>query len=90
MSRVLLQYLLPLILPTVLYLLWAVAIRDSGSGKKIATIIAESPWYWLFVAGLVLAAGTLVVTALTNGGAPGGTYIPPVWKDGRVIPGRVE
>lgn len=90
MSRALLQYLLPLVLPTVLYLIWAVSIRDSGSGKKLATIIAESPWFWLIVAGLAVAAGSLIVTALVSGGEAGSTYVAPVWKDGRIIPGHIK
>lgn len=90
MSRALLQYLLPLILPTVLYLLWALAVRDSGSGRKLATIVREGPWFWLILAGLVLAAATLVVTALIGGGDISGTYTAPRWEDGRIIPGRIE
>lgn len=90
MSRALLQYLLPLILPTVLYLIWALLIRDSGSGRKLATILREGPWFWLILAGLVLAGASLVATALIGGGNIEGTYIPPRWEDGRVVPGRIE
>lgn len=90
MSRALLQYLVPLILPTVLYLIWALAIRDSGSGRKFATIVREGPWFWLIVAGLVLAGGSLVFSALSRGGDPTGTYVAPRLEDGRVIPGHVE
>jgi bacteriorhodopsin len=90
MSRVLLQYLLPLILPTVIYLIWALAIRDSGSGKKLATILREGPWFWLIVAGMLLAGASLVFTALSRGGDPTGRYVAPRLEDGRVIPGHIE
>ncbi len=90
MSRALLQYLLPLILPTVLYMIWALSVRDSASGRKMATVIREGPWFWLILAGLVLAGASLVVTALISGGDAGGTYIAPRWENGRVIPGRIE
>ncbi|MDZ3836321.1 MAG: DUF6111 family protein [Rhodospirillales bacterium] len=90
MSRVLLQYLLPLILPTVLYLIWALAVRDSGSGRKMATIIREGPWFWLIVAGMLLAGASLVFTALSRGGDPTGRYIAPHLENGRVVPGRIE
>jgi bacteriorhodopsin len=90
MSRALLQYLLPLILPTVLYFIWALAIRDSGSGKKLATILREGPWFWLIVAGMLLAGASLVFTALSRGGDPGGRYIAPRLEDGRVVPGHIE
>ncbi len=90
MSRALLQYLVPLILPTVLYLIWALAIRDSGSGRKLATIIREGPWFWLITAGMLLAGASLVATALTGGGNAGGTYVAPRLEDGRVIPGHIE
>ena len=90
MSRVLLQYLLPLILPTVLYLIWAMAVRDSGSGRRLATIVREGPWFWLIVAGLVLAGGSLIITALTSGSEPGATYVAPRLENGRVVPGHFE
>jgi bacteriorhodopsin len=90
MSRVLLQYLLPLILPTVLYLIWALAVRDSGSGRKLATILREGPWFWLIVAGMLLAGASLVFTALSRGGDPSGRYVAPRLENGRVIPGHIE
>jgi hypothetical protein len=90
MSRALLQYLLPLILPTVLYLIWALVVRNSGSGRRLATVMREGPWFWLIIAGLILAGGSLVFTALTSGGMPSGTYIAPRLENGRVIPGRIE
>lgn len=90
MSRALLQYLLPLILPTVLYLIWALAIRNSGSGKRLATILREGPWFWLIVAGMLLAGASLVFTALSRGGDPSGRYVAPRLEDGRVVPGHIE
>lgn len=90
MSRALLQYLLPLILPTVLYLAWALLVRDSDSGRKLTAIVRDGPWFWLIVAGVVLAGASLVFTALVGGGDIDGTYIPPRWEGGRVVPGRIE
>jgi hypothetical protein len=91
MSRVLLQYVVPLLLPTVLYLAWwwAFGRRQSAAGDGQPQQLTEGPWYWLMIGGVVLMAGGLIVTALTGGEAPGGRYVAPHLEDGRVVPGRV-
>jgi hypothetical protein len=91
MSRVLLQYLLPLILPTVLYLLWWWTIgrrRARAAGHPAG--LADGPWFWLIVSGCVLAGGALVYTGLTGGMEAGGDYMPPRLEDGRVVPGHMQ
>jgi hypothetical protein len=44
----------------------------------------------LFVAGAALVIATLVVFGSISSGKPGQTYVPPVFKDGRIEPGRIE
>lgn len=91
MIRVLLTYLLPLVLPTVVYLLWLRLSRPSaGAGRAAAgdDLRRAVPWLWLALAGLALVAATLAALALTGGGSPGETYVPPHVEDGRVVPGR--
>lgn len=90
MSRVLLQYLLPLLLPTILYLAWWWAFgRRQVHGGDQAAELTDGPWYWLIIGGVLLMAGGLIYTALTSGEAPGGRYVAPHLEDGRVVPGRV-
>ncbi len=90
MTRILLQYLLPLLLPAAIYLAWAWFSRGRQPAGAPAAGLREGPWFWLILAGVALAAGGLVYTALIGGEAPGETYQAPRWEDGRIVPGRVE
>jgi hypothetical protein len=90
MIRVLLQYLLPLLLPMALYLLWTWFTRKRQAAGAPAYRLQDGPWFWLILAGVALASAGLVYVALNTGSKPGGTYIPPRWEDGRISPGRIE
>ncbi len=90
MTRVLLQYLLPLLLPMALYLLWAWFARKRQAAGAPPHRLREGPWFWSILAGVALAAAGLVYMALSTGGGPGGTYVAPRWEDGRIVPGRIE
>ncbi len=92
MSRTLLQIVLPLLLPSLLYLAWAFVFRRQnalGNGET-PHWVREGPWFWLIIAGVVLMAIGLGVTAWQHGGPPSGTYVPARVEDGRVVPGRIE
>lgn len=91
MTRILIEYVLPLVLPSVLYVVWwQVYGRRAAAVGGTPALLREGPWFWLILAGLGLAAAALIVGALVGGDAPGGTYIAPRLEDGRVVPGRVE
>jgi len=82
MGRVLLTIIIPLLLPTVLYFGWRIAI---GRGLTLPT-----SWLWLAVAGLALASLTLVAVSVDFGGMRQGTYVPPHVTNGAVVPGHIE
>lgn len=91
MSRVLLQYVLPLLLPTLLYLAWwSVFGRRGGAGGGPPPRLTEGPWFWLIISGAGLMVGGFIYTGLTTGEAPGGRYVAPQLQHGRVVPGHVE
>jgi hypothetical protein len=91
MSRVLLQYVLPFLLPTIIWLFWWLAFgRNRGSTEGVNTRIEQGPWFWLILGGLSLLGLSLIYTAITHGFDPKGTYVAPRWEGGRVVPGRVE
>jgi hypothetical protein len=85
MLRVCLEIILPLLLPTVLYLLWVTALRPSHSAGAISW--TGLPWAWLGGAGIVLLAVVLVLFAL-SGGQHDGTYVPAHLEHGRIVPGH--
>lgn len=92
MLRVSLTIVLPLALPTVLYLLWLRLARwaqqdaPPGASEGWATL----PWLWLAAAGAVLLAAVLFVVTVNFGNSTPGLYVPPHLENGRVIPGHIE
>lgn len=89
MMRILLQYLLPLLLPTLIYFLW-VRMNKRRIASRSIDWVHEGPWFWLILAGVALMAASLVFVALTGGVEPGSRIIAPTYKDGRVVPWHVE
>jgi hypothetical protein len=88
MLRVIFEILLPLVLPTVLYLAgtWIAALVQHDDAVRRAPL----PWLWLAGAGVVLLAVMLVVVNIGFGTAERGVYVPPRWTDGHIVPGHVE
>ena len=83
MLRILLQYLLPLLLP---FLLWFgyVALTRGRSMDWLE----RAPWVPLGAAGVVLLAISLVTWSVMTGAPREEVYLPPRFEDGRVVPGR--
>ncbi|MBV8888502.1 MAG: hypothetical protein JO305_02415 [Alphaproteobacteria bacterium] len=88
MLRVLLTIVLPLILPTALYLLWLRTTQWSASGGTMRW--RGMPWAVLAGAGAVLLALVLFVVTVHFGTAERGIYVPPQWHDGQIVPGHIE
>ena len=79
MLRVLLTIVLPLLLPTVLYLLWVATLRPARqSGMAPWTAL---PWVWLASAGIALLAIVLFVVTVHFGARQEGVYVPPRWQN---------
>jgi hypothetical protein len=85
MLRIFLEIVLPLLLPTALYLIWVYALGPARGGGAIGL-----PWPWLIGTGVLLLAGVLVVAALVSGGGRQGVYVPPRWQNGHIVPGHFE
>jgi hypothetical protein len=86
MLRFALTVLLPLLLPTLLWLGWAFAVR--GASARGARWQA-APWGWLAASGVLLAGASLYVLQ-TREGDSGGRYVPSQYIDGKLVPGRFE
>ena len=87
MLRVVLTVVVPLLLPTALWLGWIAATRpaDTRGGAW-----AVAPWPWLLAGGVMLAAATLYVVNVGFGHEEGGQYVPPSVVDGKLVPGHFE
>ena len=88
MLRVFLTIVLPLFLPTALYLLWVITFGAEHGGKAVRW--AAVPWIWLAGAGAVLLAIVLFVVTIHFGSPQEGVYVPPRWEGGRIVPGHME
>ena len=88
MLRVFLTVVSPLVLPTALYVGWlVVAHRVQRAG---AVRWMELPWVWLAAAGVLLLVLVLFVVHVHFGTRETGTYVPPRWEDGRIVPSHIE
>ena len=88
MPRVLLTIVLPLLLPTALYLLWVTTLRPPLRGDSVPW--AALPWVWLAGAGVALLAIVLFVVTVHFGTPQEGVYVPPRWQNGHIVPGHME
>ena len=89
MIRVVVENVLLFLLPTAMYVGYVLLTRRTTSGGGV---FDDAPLVWLFVAGALLVAATLIYYAtITPGGLPGQTYTPPrMGKDGRIEPGQLK
>jgi len=88
MLRVFFTIVLPLLLPTVVYLLWLRIARWSTEGEGMRW--SALPWLWLAGAGALLLAFVLFVVTVHFGTSTSGVYVPPRWEGGKIVPGHVE
>jgi len=80
--REFLTIVVPLALPTVLYLLWLRLTSGAVAWQLV-------PLIWAAGAGAVLLAVVLFTVTVHFGSPAGGTYVPPQYRDGRVVPAHI-
>ncbi len=91
MIRIVFFYLVPFLLPTMVYAAWLwyrARYVETHEGKTPG--LEKGPWPLLLFLGAVLVLIMLGVTALLGGGAADSHYVPPHLEDGKMIPGRME
>ena len=88
MSRIL-EYMIPLLLPAGVFVVYAFMTRKT-SGEQLEARLRNAPWFWLFIGGVALMAATLSYIGLHEGVEAGGTYHPPRYEDGRIVPGGFD
>jgi hypothetical protein len=84
MLRVLLQYLLPLLLP---FLIYAAYVALAHGRPPSWLDLNPKQWAMLGGTGLTLLAISLVTWGLLSGSPPEERYVPPRLEDGRIVPG---
>jgi hypothetical protein len=91
MGRIVLEVVVPILLPAGLYMLWLVAEqrRIAAAGGALPRHWVEAPWLRLLAVGVLLAGLLAMALALFGGDSIQGDYVPPQIKDGRIVPGHV-
>jgi len=88
MGRIILTIVLPLLLPSAVYLLWVTTIgapRERGRARRHSV-----PWIWLIAAGTLLLLIVLLVITNGFGTSQEGVYVAPRYVNGHIIPGHIE
>lgn len=86
MVRIVLENILLFFLPAGIYVAWVWLTRtDPKKG-----LFDGAPLIWLVVAGTALVFLVLIAFGSTSGGRPDQKYVPPVLKDGKIEPGRMQ
>ena len=88
MFRVFLTVVLPLLLPTALYLMWVGTFGAEHGGYAVRWTAVQ--WIWLAGAGVVLLAIVLFVVTVHFGSPQKGVYVPPRYEGDRIVPGHME
>ena len=89
--RIFLTYVLPLALPTLVYIAWVGYARKQhvgrGGGDGDLPELRRGPLFWSLVTGFVLMLGGLAAIALMTGAPPdSGEYQSPRLQDGKIVP----
>ena len=88
MLREILTLVVPLLLPTALYLVW---LRTTHWLETDGPVVWHKlPWVWLAVSGVGLTALVLFVVTVGFGTTARGVYVPPRFEGGRIVPGHIE
>lgn len=90
MLRVFFTVILPLILPTLLYLtyMYITHLRSHYQASEVSWWV-NVPWFTLLLSGFVLIVLVLGVFMVLGRDPIGGKYIPAQVIDGQIVPGRV-
>ncbi|MCB9944632.1 MAG: hypothetical protein H6851_13570 [Geminicoccaceae bacterium] len=82
--RILLQYLLPFLVPFAAYFGWRWLVSNGRD------FLDDTPWYVLTVTGLGFVVVALFALGLQTEGSPNGIYVPPHVENGLIVPGHVR
>ena len=88
MIRIVIENLLLLLLPTLIYFSYVYLTRRHTTTRRQA--LNDAPLIWLFIAGVICAISVIAYFGTLSGGRPGDKYVPSVFKDGKIVPGHLE
>jgi hypothetical protein len=86
MIRVIITIVVPLLLPTALYLLWVTSLGAPHDRGAVAW--RSVPWVWLAGAGAVFLAIALFIITVGFGTSQVGVYVAPRYVNGHIVQGH--
>ena len=89
MTRIFFTFVLPLILPTAIYLIWVWRARQNHDhdGGGALPELRKGPLFWSLVSGFLLMLTGLITIALMSGDPPDrGTYQSPRLEGDKILP----
>ena len=92
MRLLLLNYLLPIILPFAIYGVWLTYARYRArlAGHDGMPEWRDAPWTWLMVSAAGLVALGFAALAFVGGSPTDLKYVPPQYIDGVIVPSHME
>jgi len=93
MIRILLFYLILFFIPLVIYFSW-IYFRAKYLSKNDKSIpegnidLDRNGWPWAVILGCLFVSIFLFFSAFIGGSSPDSEYLPPSYKDGKIIPGK--
>ena len=88
MTRFVIETMMLFLLPTALYVSFALLRRQQNA--TVISIINRAPIGVLSLLGATIVLAVTAYFGNVGDGKPGQTYEPAVYKDGKVIPGRMK
>lgn len=95
MIRILITYIIPLALPTIMFFIWSAWARKRLKAKHATDEEAQeafeisTPWFRLIIMGVVLMAVGLILSVLFSPkNPPDSIYKAPYIENGRIVPGQ--
>lgn len=90
MIRKILMIAVPLLAPTLVYILYMYYTAKNRQEEEAGRRLPEWrkwPWVKLITAGSFLTALTVAVLGFPSDSHDPGAYVPPHMKDGKIVPG---
>ena len=88
MIRVFIESFMLFLLPTAIY--FAAAFLTRRAGTPSSMVLARAPMLTLGLLGASLVFAVISLFGNIGDGKPGQSYEPAVFKDGKVVPGRMK
>lgn len=86
MIRIIFVHLLLFALPFIAYGVWLAVVRRSASAEQWR----DAPMLWLTGAGGLIVIISLLALASFEDRNPNAQYTPMEYRDGKLVPGRLE